>query len=178
MRRPRRRLATLALLAAAFLIGCAPDNPEALIASAKEYLAKNDRNAAVIQLKNALQKNPDLAEARFLLGKALLENGDVAAAEKELTKASELRYPYDQVAPVLARAILARGDAKKVIGDFGKVEVTSQPSKADLQTTLGAAYLATGNLEAARGAFDAALLAVPDHAPALVGHRDTALAAG
>src|SRR4029079_6040730 len=92
MRRPRRRLATLALLAAAFLIGCAPDNPEALIASAKEYLAKNDRNAAVIQLKNALQKNPDLAEARFLLGKALLENGDVAGADKALDNATERLY--------------------------------------------------------------------------------------
>src|SRR6476620_7862733 len=105
MRRSLRCPAALAVLAAVCLVGCAPDKPEALIASAKEYLARNDRNAAVIQLKNALQKNPDLGEARFLLGKALLENGDMAAAEKELTKANELRYPFDQLAPVLARAI-------------------------------------------------------------------------
>ena len=68
----------------------APDNPEKLVASAKESLAKNDRSAAVIQLKNALQKNPDLGEARLLLGKALLEQGDLAAAEKELRRAREL----------------------------------------------------------------------------------------
>ena len=60
------------------LSAVAPTSPDALVASAKEYLAKNDRNAAVIQLKNALQKNPDLAEARFLLGKALLETGEIA----------------------------------------------------------------------------------------------------
>lgn len=176
MRRSLRRSAALAVFAAAFLVGCAPDKPEALVASAKEYLARNDRNAAVIQLKNALQKNPDLAEARFLLGKTLLENGDVAAAEKELSKANELRYPFDLLAPVLARAVLARGDAKKVIGDFGKVEVSSQASKADLQTTLGAAYISTGNIAAAGSALEAALLAVPDYPPALLGQARIALA--
>ena len=118
VRRAWRCPTAIALFAAVFMVGCASEKPEALVASAKEYLARNDRNAAVIQLKNALQKNPDLAEARFLLGKALLENGDVAAADKELNKANELRYPFDQLAPVLARSILARGDAKKVIGDF------------------------------------------------------------
>ena len=123
-RRSLRRSAALAVFATVFLVGCGPDKPEALVASAKEYLAKNDRNAAVIQLKNALQTNPNLAEARFLLGKALLESGDVAASEKELNKANELGYPADQVVPVLARAVLIRGDAKKVIDDFGKVEVS------------------------------------------------------
>ena len=158
----------LAVLAAVFLVGCAPDKPEALVASAKEYLARNDRNAAVIQLKNALQREPDLAEARFLLGKALLENGDVAAAEKELNKANELRYPFDQLAPALARVALARRDPKKVIADFGKVELASQAGKADLQTTVGAAYMMTANAAAARSAFESALLDVPGYPPAVL----------
>ena len=135
----------------------------------RSYLAKNDRNAAVIQLKNALQKNPDLAEARFLLGKALLEAGDLAAAEKELRKAAELKYPPDQVAPLLARALVSRGDYKKVIDEFAKADVTSPESKADLQTTLGQAWLAMGDVEAARAAFAAALAAQPGYAPALLG---------
>ena len=90
------------MLAAALLVGCS-DKPEKLVASAKQSLAKHDRNAAIIQLKNALQEKPDMAEARLLLGKALLEQGDVAAAEKELRRALELKAPDDQVAPSLVR---------------------------------------------------------------------------
>ena len=103
-RRSIRGAVALALVAGVLVAGCGGDNPEAMVASAKEYLAKNDRSAATIQLKNALQKNPDSAEARFLLGRTLLETGDLLAAEKELRRAAELKYPYDQVAPPLARS--------------------------------------------------------------------------
>nr|AEQ20404.1 putative PEP-CTERM system TPR-repeat lipoprotein [uncultured bacterium CSL11] len=137
--------------------------------SAKEYLAKNDRNAAVIQLKTALQKKPDYAEARFLLGKALLETGDIASAEKELRKAAELKYPLDQIAPPLARAVLFRGAYRKVIDEFGKTEVTSPLSKAEFQTTLGQAWLGLGNAEAARASFAQAQAAIPNYPMAVLG---------
>ena len=57
---------TMAMALAMLLGACGGDKPEALLASAKDYLAKNDAKAAVIQIKNALQKDPALAEARFL----------------------------------------------------------------------------------------------------------------
>lgn len=157
--------AAAAVLAAALLAGCA-DKPEAMVASAKEYLAKNDRNAAIIQLKNALQKNPDLAEARFLLGTASLEAGDIASAEKELRRATELGYPTEQVAPALARALVAKGEYKKVVDDFAKTDIASAEGKATLQTSLGDAWLALGKTDAARAAYAAALVAVPGYAPA------------
>ena len=71
-RHPLRNAAISALLATLLLTACFGEKPEAMIASAKDYLAKNDNKAAIIQIKNALQKVPDSAEARFLLGKALL----------------------------------------------------------------------------------------------------------
>jgi cellulose synthase operon protein C len=164
-----------AMVAVVLLFGCA-DKPEAMVASAKDYLGKNDRNAAVIQLKNALQKNPDLAEARFLLGKTLLETGDVAAAEKELRRAAELKYPMDSVAPLLARLLVARGEYKQAIDEFAKVDLGSADAKAELQTTLGEAYLATGKVEIAKDRFDTALVVRPDYAPAQLGAaRVTAL---
>ena len=88
----RHRLAqgTLAAVTAALLItACGGDNPDTLLASARDYLAKNDAKAAVIQIKNVLQNAPNSAEARYLLGKALMASGDPAGAEVELRKAME-----------------------------------------------------------------------------------------
>ncbi len=59
----RHRLAkgTLAAVTAALLLtACGGDNPDTLLASARDYLAKNDAKAAVIQIKNVLQKRAEL----------------------------------------------------------------------------------------------------------------------
>lgn len=158
-----------ALLFSLFMAACGSDSPEAMLASAKDYLAKNDTKAAVIQLKNALQNKPDSAEARFLLGKALLEEGNAAGAEVELRKAADLKYPADQLIPLQARTLLLLGQTKKVVEDLGKAQLSSAESKADLQTIVGRAYLVQGKPDAAKGAFDAALAAVPEYAPAVLG---------
>lgn len=154
------------VLLAAFLGGCGGDSPETLIASGKDFLAKNDSKAAVIQLKNALQKDPNLSEARFLLGKALLESGDAAGAEVELRKALELKFSSDQAVPLLAKALLTTGQVKKVIDEFGKVELSAGEPLANLKTVVSIAYAALGNRDAAQAALTAALTAKPDYAPA------------
>src|SRR5215211_7214598 len=118
----KRTLTVAAAIAVAAMTGCGGPEPEAMLASGKDYLAKNDRNAAVIQLKNALQQNPRLAEARFLLGKALLDSGDFAAAEKELRKAMEYNYPAEEVIPPLAHSLAVLGRHKEVIDEFSKAE--------------------------------------------------------
>ena len=105
----------VAALIAGLLAGCGGDNPETLIASGKEFLAKKDNKAAVIQFKNALQQNPNLGEARFLLGKALLEGEDTRGAEVELRKALDLNYAPELTVPVLVNAMLSQGQGKKVM---------------------------------------------------------------
>lgn len=157
------------LLVSLVLSACGGGNPEAMLASAKDYLAKNDSKAAVIQLKNALQSKPDLAEARFLLGKSLLEEGNATAADVEFRKAADLKYPADQVIPLQARALLMLGQTKKIVDDLAKTQLSSPESNADLQTTVGRAHLALGKPEAALKAFNAALIAVPDFGQAVFG---------
>ena len=147
-----------------------------MVVSAKNHLAKNDRAAAIIELKNALQKKPNLAEARFLLGNALLDNSEFAAAEKELRKARELGYSSDAITPVLARLLVSRGDYKKAIEEFAWVEVRGSKAKAELQTAVGQAYLGTDYLSVARDRFAVALALQPDYPQALVGQaRVTAI---
>ncbi len=137
----------LLALVVAMLSACTK-TPEGLVASAKEYLAKGDQKAAVIQLKNALQQNPALAEARFLLGAALFDTGDLPSSEKELRKALELEYPADQVVPTLVRVMVAGGRFKAAIDEFGTASIGSPQATAELKSALGQAYFATGNAAA------------------------------
>lgn len=155
-----------ATLLATTLGACGGDSPEKLIASGKEYLAKNDEKAAVIQLKNAIQQNPNLPEARFLLGKALFESGDIAGAQVELRKAFDQKYAPELTVPLLAKVILATGDAKKVTDEFSKLSIPSGEASADLKTTLSIAYLTQGKVDLANEQLSSALAEKPDYAPA------------
>ena len=158
----------VAAIAAVFIAGCSKQ-PDALVASAKEYLAKNDRPTAIIELRSALQKNPNLAEPRFLLGTALIDSGDPVAAEKELRKALELGYSYDPIAPLLARLLVSRGDNKKAIEEFATAGLLRPEARAELQSVLGQAYLGLRDISAAHERFAYALAQKPDYPPALVG---------
>ena len=77
-----------AVLSVVLLSGCGKtQSTESLLAEAKQYQQKGDNKAAIIQLKNALQKNPESIETRYLLGTIYNEVGDPVSAEKELRKA-------------------------------------------------------------------------------------------
>lgn len=150
------------------LLSACGEKPEAMLTSAKDYLAKNDSKAAVIQIKNALQSNPDLPEARFLLGTALLDSGDPVGAEAELRKALDLKHPQDLVLPLLAKALLAQGQTKKLTDELAKFELTQPSAKASFLTTLAAAYGLQGKTDLSRESLKAALVAEPGYAPALI----------
>src|SRR4030067_1461809 len=63
---------------------------QALVSEARQYQQKGDNDAAIIQLKNALQKDPDDSEARYLLGTIYYETGDPQSAEKAQRNALSL----------------------------------------------------------------------------------------
>src|SRR5438552_7953617 len=155
----RNFLFCTAVLLASFLAACGKSDPSALITSAKAYLAKSDVKSGVIQLKTALQQAPDNAEARFLLGKVLLEAGDPVAAETEIRKALDLKYPRDEAYPLLAWALVNQGEFKKVTAEFRDPKVESNSAKASLATSLAIAYLALADLKNAGASVDAALAA-------------------
>lgn len=84
------------------------------VEEAKTHLAAGKRKAAVIELKNALQKNANHKEARWLLGKTYFNQGLYADAVKELSKASELGFSADEVTPLLAQSLLAQSESEKL----------------------------------------------------------------
>ena len=166
-KRQNARTALSALLVSLLLTACG-EKPEAMLISAKDYLAKNDSKAAVIQIKNALQSNPDLPEARFLLGRALLDGSDPVGAETELRKALDLKHPQDLVVPQLAKALLAQGQARKLTDEFAKTDLSQASAIASLQMSLASAYAMQGKTDLSQAALNAALVAQPSYAPALI----------
>lgn len=139
-----------------------------LTTSAREYIEKRDHRAAAIQLKNLLRENPDHAEARMLLGRALIIGGEPAAALVELRKAQELKMPDHEVVPDIARAMLALGEETKLIETYANTKLEEPRGAADLLTSLSTAYALKGETAKATEAALAALRAKPDFAPASV----------
>lgn len=150
------------------LSGCAEKSEENLLVQARSDLEKKDRKSAVVDLKTLLQKNPASGEARYLIGKTLFEEGDVAAAIIELQKARELNYSEAAVAPALAKAWLAQGKNKELIAEFGGLVLADTNAAAELSSTVAFAYLKLGDNKQAERKLTMALAAVPQYPPAVL----------
>ena len=150
------------------LAACGGESAASLIESGKAYLAKKDPRAALIQFKSALQKDPQSAEARFLLGQALLAASDPGGAAVELAKAADQHYDEAQVMPALARALLLSGAARKLTTLYGGLTLADKPADAAFKSTLASAWGQLGDVAKMQAATRAALDAVPGFAPALV----------
>ena len=164
-----RSFVPAATLAMALLVSaCGSDSPDALLASAQDYLSRNDAPAAIIQLKNVLKDRPDSAKARLLLAQALQATGDIAGAETEFRKAQDLGAAPDEVVPQLAQALLLGKQFGKITTDYALLQLASAPAQASLKTTVAIAWLRQGQEEKFRASIDQALKAKADHVPALI----------
>ena len=164
----RVRWMAVSILLTVLLAGCSDKKTENALASAREALAKNDNKAAIIHLKNALTADVTLAEARYLLGVALLRAGDAAGSEAELRKALGYKHPEAQVIPALAEALMAQRQYRKLTDEFANVALTDGAAQARLQTLVAAAFTAQRQTEKSRDAVQAALAADAGNGPALL----------
>lgn len=156
-----------AILLSAGMSGCDRTRPaEELLAEAQQYEQKGDQKAALIQLKNAVAQNPENAEARLRLGTLHLALGDAPSAEKELRKAGSLGVAADKTLPLLAQSLLVQGKFQPLLD-----EVTEEKAKASapLLVRRGDAFLALGQPDKSRAAYDTALAINANSGDALIG---------
>jgi putative PEP-CTERM system TPR-repeat lipoprotein len=168
----------LALAASICACGGGADDPVDLMASAKHYMDRRDFSASMIQLKNVLQKTPDNGEARYLLGVALLEQGDVVAAQIELDKAVALGFSADGLQLALARAALLKGAHDKLLHRFGTAALSAPKAQAELRALIGTAHLERARPREAARAFDEALELDASNVIAQLGRARLAAAGG
>lgn len=170
------RCATGVALLLAGLTAChGPQTPAGLLAQARQYQQRGETRAAIIELKNALQKDPDNAKARALLGALYLETGDALSAEKELRRAQALGMPRADILPSLGKALLMMGQPEKVLDDMGPEPAGAEA--AGIMALRAETYLAMGKTEQARQLFQRILARQPDAVEAKRGLARMAISA-
>jgi cellulose synthase operon protein C len=160
---PWRRVGALVTaVSLSVLAACSSQDPAQLMASGRSHLDKKDYRAAVIEFKNALQKDASLDEARFLLGRALLESGDSSGALVEFTKLQASGFDPERVLPRLAEAMLIHGDLDKLIAEFAGKKLASAKAQAELSATLASAYGMRGKFDLAQASAEQSLSSDPE----------------
>jgi putative PEP-CTERM system TPR-repeat lipoprotein len=161
----------LAPLAALLLVAACGEvsySAEEHVARSREAYAEGDLRKAAIEIKNALQQEPDRAEARRLLGEYNLELGKAIEAEAELVRAQELGGDPNAIRRPLLRAWLMQGKNNKVIEATADDQLGDTPKPA-LMTLRAQALLGEGRVEDAQVVLGRALALDPKNIDALVG---------
>ena len=116
----------------------------------RSHLAENKIREAALELKNALQENPDNAEARYLLGQINLDIGDMAGAEKEFRRAASAGWEEAQARIGLARALINSNAFQKMIDEVEIKDSYPAAARADLYGLRAVAQAGLGKLDQAR----------------------------
>lgn len=148
------------------LAGCGRVDPEAEMAAARTALTQHDGKTAVIHLKNVLEKDPKRADARFLLGRALLDGGDAAGALVEFGKAAQAGHPNEALLPWQARAMVQQREYKRAIEQFGSATPKDPNDAVELKLALASAQGALGHRDEAGNLIEQALALNPKSVPA------------
>ncbi len=162
-----------------------PANPLAVAKMVQGVVASRDaagRPRAIALLKEAVQIDPSLWEAKFDLGVVLAGAGDLAGAEDQLKAASKLAKDAPEVATALAEVRRRRGEHKDAADGLEEF-VKDHPNAVDARTLYAASLRDSGQLEKAIKEAREVLVRKPGDASALAelalchlakGERDTA----
>jgi putative PEP-CTERM system TPR-repeat lipoprotein len=175
----RLHLAATILPALLATAGCQRDpEPAELIASATRHQAGGDNHAAIIQLKNVLQRAPAHGAARMQLGDVYLESGDMLSAEKEFRRAGDAGAAPATFWPRLATALLLQQRYEQVLAELPDDAALPPAALAEIRALRGYALLGLQRNAEAADQFARVLAAHPGHATAQLGQARMALQAG
>ncbi len=144
---------------------------------ARALVAKGQYQAAALELREMVQRNPHNPLAHARLGALQLVIGEPVAAAKEFDAARAAGYKGTDLMPLMARAMLAQNHPREVLTQFSPDGLPAADA-ASLLVTRGLAQLAAGDPEAARSEAEAAERLAPTVADAPLLAARAALAQG
>lgn len=162
-----------ALFFAALLVlsGCGQNLTAAEhVSKAKGYMDKGELRPAMLELSNAVQKDPNSVEGRWLLAKIAADMGEGPRAEKEIKKAMELGLSHASGQLTLVKSLLLQGELDRVLQESSvQIPDLSKADQAAILGLRGQAYIAKGQFDLAQQALEQALQIKFDSLPALIG---------
>ena len=133
---------------------------------ALKRLQEGNAGAAVVQLRNAIQRDPNNLDARLLLGRLYLQGGDGPSAEKELRHVYEGR-PGDEVELLLGQALLLQQKYDDVLSTVSDKAVAPELRSSKL-IVRGSAKMALGAYGDAEALLNEAMRLTPKSTVALL----------
>lgn len=149
-----------------------------LVQRAKDFQGKGDLKASVIELKNALQKNPNNAEARWLLGEIYLQAGQGNEAEKEFLKARQLGVDAESLVVPIGQARILQRQYVKVLDETQPSEKTSTRNLARILQVRGEALLGQKKIKEGCDEFNRSFQTDASNAPTYWGLAKCAVFSG
>jgi putative PEP-CTERM system TPR-repeat lipoprotein len=169
----------LVALALASIGGCDDGKTtDEYLASARTHRAAGEVSAAIIDLKNALQRDPKRSAARLLLAQLYLDLPDAVSAEAELQRARQDGAEKSALAQPLAQAELMLGKPELALKEAEPPADASPELKARLLAVAGEAYMALGRDKEALEAIDSGMKADPRSVDVLTAASRYAFATG
>lgn len=131
-------IACAAMLTCALPPATAEDNKAKAARYYEDALSRFERKdiaGSIIQLKNALQADKTLLPVQLLLARALMADGQVAAAEVAITEALRLGVDRAEVVQTLGQALLAQGKHEQLL-EQARMAPAGLPNSVRLQVLL------------------------------------------
>src|SRR5438552_3030451 len=136
---------------------------------AKDFQAQGKLDSAIIELKNALQKNPKNPEARLRLGEIYTESGLGEPAELELTRAKEPGIDSEALKVPMGQALLLQNLNARAIRE---VQLGPNTAPGDIPKILeirGRAQLGLGHVDEGCALFEQSIEKYPQYVPSYWG---------
>lgn len=162
--KPRALVIACVILTLSLGLGACSKDPAQLFESAKQREIKGDRAGAIIDLKAAIQQQPNDPAMRFALGRLHNEVFEGESAEKELRKALDLgALEGGRVIVELARALRVQGKFKEIISDVKPATAYEPELLASIYALRGRAAHALLDVREAEGNLGKARAASPEN---------------
>ncbi len=158
-----------ALVATLIIGGCDDGQKIGRLEVAEKFVAEGHTTGAIVELKRFLQKNPDNARARHLLGQVYYRIGKYDYGEKELLRAANLSPDDPNILLDLGRVWLGNKQPTKVRDKLIINESWPAPIRSTAHSLRAAALYSLRDYRTAARSYKTALSLDPTNVDATVG---------